>query len=908
MALIKQRRQFLPQSIGVVRPDTGAEFVARGAERLANSMIESSFDQLKREARKAGVETAQAASAASLRTINPETGRPEAFKVPGNFGIAAQQAYEETIEKRYINQTESDIKLKAQEIALKFQNDPDGAAKFGTELGDYIDALSANAAPKFANIVNNVGSVVLASGKLNLQGKQLERQRADLASSAGANIDRAIEGYSDVLAIGATEEDLELALSVVNRSIEIAANGFPEVFTPEAVEKIRSDLRNQEVGGLASRLVAQATTIPNINSDIVNNIETALLAPNNEAMLEAVPESLRSLVTQITGSDGFATNRQQIIRQLDGLRTNLQIGEVNADRAASLKERELIEENSRKAIAFAEGITNEESKTSNLVIDAIVAGRLGDVAGLISSYDSKLDDQIPTFNAGNRSTAPLEASKRAIRKLAIVSIMSEASRTATHDELQDLDIFLRTGGAAGGDNLPDRVKDMGRTILGIANAAEDFTQIRAESDRALRETKPSTPTAAQVALTNLTNGHLLDGADKTNREAADEFVFISSNVPEDQRQPGWFLTNSAFDEFTNDATGVTTRIPTVGIGAMMQRRVIPEGLGDSLGAVASGFPLEEGAYENALEMYRYFYRVPTQEGTFLSLWSGPGGLEPKESAVFQTVLALQRLDPSRDVRQTFMQVIERQQNEKEVERNIIFGLQGFKKGSDFKSADGKLNAYLNEVAGGNRLARELFEPQIIAMASSGFNFAAIDKAIKEYKERVFAPTNGMVVDRLSGFSGTSPYALGAQFPDDEIRNIFISKVQSVLNEKTQGSSGTYVFSRAAAENPGKFGLDNANIVKLVPFPNLSLKPNEKNQLVYMAMYVNKSNELVPVEGNDGPIFIPLSSANEEIDNLLQKRTREQLEAGAASEEEKKRREEQGKLSREKLPSMPDDGA
>ena len=82
---------------------------------------------------------------------------------------------------------------------------------------------------------------------------------------------------------------------------------------------------------------------------------------------------------------------------------------------------------------------------------------------------------------------------------------------------------------------------------------------------------------------------MLDGADKTNREAADEFVFISSNVPEDQRQPAWFLTNRAFDEFTNDATGVTTRIPTVGIGAMMQRRIIPEAC-DSLGAVASGFP------------------------------------------------------------------------------------------------------------------------------------------------------------------------------------------------------------------------------------------------------------------------------------------------------------------------------
>jgi len=43
MALIKQRRQFLPQNIGVVRPDTGDEFVTRGAERLADSLITGSF-------------------------------------------------------------------------------------------------------------------------------------------------------------------------------------------------------------------------------------------------------------------------------------------------------------------------------------------------------------------------------------------------------------------------------------------------------------------------------------------------------------------------------------------------------------------------------------------------------------------------------------------------------------------------------------------------------------------------------------------------------------------------------------------------------------------------------------------------------------------------------------------------
>ena len=46
MAVIKQLRQFLPQSIGVVRANTGAAEVARSVGGLADAMIETSFAEL----------------------------------------------------------------------------------------------------------------------------------------------------------------------------------------------------------------------------------------------------------------------------------------------------------------------------------------------------------------------------------------------------------------------------------------------------------------------------------------------------------------------------------------------------------------------------------------------------------------------------------------------------------------------------------------------------------------------------------------------------------------------------------------------------------------------------------------------------------------------------------------------
>lgn len=166
MAVIKQRRQFLPQSIGVVRANTGAAEVARSVGGLANAMIETSFDELKKQARDRGQELAETAD---LRAIDPKTGRIEALTVPVDLGRAAADSYEELIERRYVSQTEQDFKTKAAELAVEFEFDPDGVAKFDSQFSEFIEETAANASPKFATAFKNFGAALLSSNKLSLQ-------------------------------------------------------------------------------------------------------------------------------------------------------------------------------------------------------------------------------------------------------------------------------------------------------------------------------------------------------------------------------------------------------------------------------------------------------------------------------------------------------------------------------------------------------------------------------------------------------------------------------------------------------------------------------------------------------------------------------------------------------------------
>ena len=112
MAVIREKRQFQNQRIGVVRMDTGAENYYKTIANAADNLTSIAFKEAGRQAREKGIQSAEAVNQQGLRTINPETGKPQAYNVPSNFGTVAQAAYEEVLDRRFINDVDEQIREK----------------------------------------------------------------------------------------------------------------------------------------------------------------------------------------------------------------------------------------------------------------------------------------------------------------------------------------------------------------------------------------------------------------------------------------------------------------------------------------------------------------------------------------------------------------------------------------------------------------------------------------------------------------------------------------------------------------------------------------------------------------------------------------------------------------------------
>ena len=891
MALIKQRRQFLPQSIGVVRPDTGAEFVARGAERLANSMIESSFDQLKREARKAGVETAQAASAASLRTINPETGRPEAFKVPGGFGIAAQQAYEETIEKRYINQTESDIKLKAQEIALKLQNDPDGAAKYGTELGDYIDALSANASPKFANIINNVGGVVLASGKLNLEGKQLERQRADLAASAVGNIDTALQDYRDVIALGGSEEEAELALSVVTRAIQIASDGFPEVYNAEAQARTRTALLQAKSFGAADRLVAASIDTGATSDDLIQVAEF-LKAPSSEKALADVPDSLRSIAQELVSTDGFRENRASILGIIGDQESDLSKAEVNVAAAKSQTERDNEKAARKAADKTTNGIADREDQTARQITGLFANGDFTGAIQAVVDYEASLNADRTKYEQGGVSDAALDSSIVDQRQYALKQGLEFLADSLTYEESANLALYMERDGNVD-VKLPEEAKKKADTLRRLMSPADDLDTVQQVMSGIVSVKKPKTLTKKEQAKQNIRSEGFVRN-DATHREATSEIVAETVGVDVNDIT-AWFGTDESRPNNTPHPVVRTT----------VARGVPPQALLDFLEGVADGRDVLDRSAENALNHWADHALSVRPDGNIQNSLLLQG-LDPATNAMYQAAFAIKQLEPNRPVKDIYGGLIQARQNLDRVESNSLITFTGGRY-DDFKTGKSRLTYYVAQKAMGNGQILSAVTPLVEILVASGTSFTKIDQQVDAVINSIFAPTDGLVTDVMSPVGSRSMHSLDNSFPDPAIKRIFINKVARLIEDEAPDG---FIFSPSALGGLIQNETGPYPAEKIVTLTPLAGQSAAGQNTLFMAVSQNEYGQLVPVPNNvnGAPIIVPLSIANQEIQARAESEKRKRMLEGQASEEAKAKRLREMQAGELERPDFPTEDA
>lgn len=175
MPVIREKRQFMSQPIGVVRAKVGDTEGAKAIGQMADTLIQNSFKLLVEDAQQAGKEEALSATSQELRTINPETGQPEAFEMPPQFGRAASRAYQQVVERRYVSEVEQDLKTESAKIFAEEMLKPDGYANYSKRMRNYADSITKSALPRFQNIVGGMSSSLIASTEIDFIKRDAQR-------------------------------------------------------------------------------------------------------------------------------------------------------------------------------------------------------------------------------------------------------------------------------------------------------------------------------------------------------------------------------------------------------------------------------------------------------------------------------------------------------------------------------------------------------------------------------------------------------------------------------------------------------------------------------------------------------------------------------------------------------------
>lgn len=255
MAVIREKRQFSVGPIGVARASSGGEEIGRGLSNLASTLGQISFDKQSKAAVKAGQEAGMTADRQNIITINPETGKPEAMNIPQGFGDIAASAYESVVLERFQNEIQEELRLKAKELAVKYDRDPNA---FSQTMTDYIDSMAKNSGGMFEEYITNTGTSYLRSTQANLVAAKVARDRAAAANSILTTNISSAESIFDLAQAG----DIDGALAAIEARTNSTKNGIDAgLLNVGADQAAKDELAVQAVAGSLQRMLKDATGV-----------------------------------------------------------------------------------------------------------------------------------------------------------------------------------------------------------------------------------------------------------------------------------------------------------------------------------------------------------------------------------------------------------------------------------------------------------------------------------------------------------------------------------------------------------------------------------------------------------------------------------------------------------------------
>lgn len=353
MAVIREKQQFRNQRIGVVRMDTGAEDYFKTIANASDQLTQIAFKEAGIQAKQKGAETAQSVKARRLRSINPETGKPEAYTLPEGFGTVAQASYEEVLDRRFVNDVDQQIKDRGRELYLKYQNDPHGVEKYDTAMTDFVAQMiepknnTGILNDRFKNLIKETGAAFIASTKFNLMAKRA----AIAADQLRLGLDNdSINAEKEIISAMQAGDPLDyeggestsISKLIVESKIFEQKEGLKAGILTAPQHKINVDRIYAAVpkGQLSALLNYNSVYVDNNNKTVAMDSEVALRvesAIDSGIVPDDTPDSLKPVVQSIIDSEGYNRKTSELKTIANQLRVGLQNREKDVKEATQFQ-------------------------------------------------------------------------------------------------------------------------------------------------------------------------------------------------------------------------------------------------------------------------------------------------------------------------------------------------------------------------------------------------------------------------------------------------------------------------------------------------------------------------------------------------------------------------------------------
>lgn len=264
MAVIREQRQFSIGPIGVARASQGGAITGEAISRSADQLADIFFKAGAQQAEKRGFEAGASAPLESVMTLDPATGKPEAINAAKEFGTISAEAYEKVIRSRYQKSLDDEMRAKGQELAVKYEQNPNGAALFETAMADYIASMSNVAESEYKGYIQDTGTAYLQATRSNLAANQVRRERAAAAEAQANTISEGLDSLELVYASDPNNLDLgeNLGESILQSARDGAAAG---ILKPNVEATTRKAIQSAKARGIL-RAVTKSIDNP---SDLV---------------------------------------------------------------------------------------------------------------------------------------------------------------------------------------------------------------------------------------------------------------------------------------------------------------------------------------------------------------------------------------------------------------------------------------------------------------------------------------------------------------------------------------------------------------------------------------------------------------------------------------------------------------